>query len=501
MKKLEYWKYWLTIVSLVLVSIQIQAQNGWTHITDLPTPRVGASASVINNKIYVIGGCTAGLIDVANNEVYDPSTGSWDTLAPMPTQRGFLLTCVVHDSIYAIGGGYQTPTNKVEVYDPVTDTWTTKANMIYPWVGVYGGVVNDSIYTMGGYFNSRLCFKYNLSSWQQITSIPVGGCGGPIGATVYNGLVYTFGGTVNYPNNPLSYVNAYNPQTDTWDTSFAHMPTPRYALETYLIGDTIYAIGGSQSQGTALATVERFDPVTDTWETLQDMPQPYAFFAGAVVDRLIYVISGTPDWATGDGWVWVYDPSIPVELTSFTASANGKEVTLSWSTATEINNSGFEIERRIITGVISGDWNKIGFTPGFGTTTEPKEYSYVDNISGINANALAYRLKQVDFDGSFEYSDEVYIDKLTPVEFVLEQNYPNPFNPATTIGFGVQNKSSVKITVLNAIGEEVAVVLNEEREPGFYQVEFNATNLPSGVYFYQIRAGSFVETKKMILLK
>jgi hypothetical protein len=90
---------------------------------------------------------------------------------------------------------------------------------------------------------------------------------------------------------------------------------------------------------------------------------------------------------------------------------------------------------------------------------------------------------------------------LQPKEFSLEQNYPNPFNPTTTISFGLQNKSNVKITILNAIGEEVAVVLNEGREAGFHQVEFNAMNLPSGVYFYQLRAGSFVETKKMILLK
>jgi hypothetical protein len=191
---------------------------------------------------------------------------------------------------------------------------------------------------------------------------------------------------------------------------------------------------------------------------------------------------------------------IPVELTSFTASANGNVVTLSWSTATEINNSEFEIERRIITGGISGNWNKIGFTPGFGTTTEPKEYSYVDNISGINANAFGYRLKQVDFDGSYEYSDVVEIEITSPSGFMLAQNYPNPFNPTTKIGFGLQNKSNVKITILNSIGEEVAVLLNEEKEPGYHQVEFSAVNLPSGVYFYQLKAGEYTSVKKMILI-
>jgi photosystem II stability/assembly factor-like uncharacterized protein len=186
---------------------------------------------------------------------------------------------------------------------------------------------------------------------------------------------------------------------------------------------------------------------------------------------------------------------VPVELTSFTATTNGKEIILNWSTATELNNQGYEIER-------SEDnisFNKIGFVPGFGTTTEQHNYSYSDQsaISGTNY----YRLKQVDYDGSYEYSDVVEVDFRTFNSYLLEQCYPNPFNPTTTIGFGIQDKSNVIITILNAIGEEVAVVLNEEREPGYHKVEFNAVNLPSGVYFYQLKAGSFIDTKKMILIK
>ena len=507
-KKLEYWKYCLTIISLVLVSIQIQAQNGWwINVTTLPTGRGATSASVIDDKIYVIGGNTGapGWIEKAENEVYDPLTDTWDTTkSDMPTPRGWLTTAVVNDIIYAIGGGYPAHTNTNEAYDPVTDTWTIKAPMPTVRRGMQSGVVDGIIYVIGGNEISRDCLAYDpvANSWTIKAPVPVGG-GGDLALAVYNGLIYAFGGGY-YTVGPYSNVYAYNPQTDQW-TQKASMSTPRFAMQAYVdvLGEKIYVIGGSQSYSTSLSIVEVYDPVNDTWETSPDtMPVPLCFFAGAVVNNRFYVISGTSDWQSGDGSVWEYTPpSVPVELTSFTASANGKEVTLSWSTATEANNSGFEIERRIITGGISGNWNKIGFTPGFGTTTEPKEYSYVDNISGINANALAYRLKQMDFDGSYEYSDEVFVDKLAPAQFVLEQNYPNPFNPTTTIGFGLQSKSNVKIVVLNSIGEEVAVVLNEEREPGFYQVEFNAANLPSGVYFYQLKAGSYVETKKMILMK
>jgi hypothetical protein len=203
---------------------------------------------------------------------------------------------------------------------------------------------------------------------------------------------------------------------------------------------------------------------------------------------------GIPGTGIG-GYVLISWGTIPVELASFTAEAINDEVVLKWQTATETNNQGFEIERSLD----NINYNNIGFVPGFGTTTENKSYNYTD--SEVTSGSYTYRLKQIDFDGSFEYSQEVEVEVTAPMVFSLEQNFPNPFNPTTTIGFGIQNKSNVKITILNAIGEEVAVVLNEEREPGFHQVEFNATNLPSGVYFYQLKAGDFISTKKMILMK
>jgi hypothetical protein len=199
-------------------------------------------------------------------------------------------------------------------------------------------------------------------------------------------------------------------------------------------------------------------------------------------------------WATNVVWKYV-GPPLPVELASFTASTNGNGVTLNWTTATEINNLGFEIQRST-EGV---EFFIVGFINGHGTTTEQQNYSYTDR--NLDNGKYYYRLKQVDFNGTYEYSDVVEVEWRAFNSFLLEQNYPNPFNPTTTIGFGIQNKSNVKITILNAIGEEVALVLNEEKESGFYQVEFNAANLPSGVYFYQLRAGDFIQTKKMILLR
>jgi hypothetical protein len=186
---------------------------------------------------------------------------------------------------------------------------------------------------------------------------------------------------------------------------------------------------------------------------------------------------------------------VPVELTSFAAFANNGIVELNWSTATELNNQGFEVER-------SEDnisFNKIGFVPGFGTTTEPKSYSYSDQ--SVNNGTFYYRLKQVDFDGSYEYSDIVEVNLNVPTEFSLQQNYPNPFNPNTTIKYSIPQASQVQIKVFDILGAEISILMDEEKSVGSYDLTWNAENLPSGIYFYQLKAGSYIETKKMLLLK
>ena len=211
----------------------------------------------------------------------------------------------------------------------------------------------------------------------------------------------------------------------------------------------------------------------------------------------------------GPGSLWYHSWPLPVELTSFTAATQFGKVILNWSTATEINNLGFEIERKIISNEETGEWMLVGFREGYGTTTEPREYSYVDDISRLTAVSLAYRLKQIDFLGSYQYSEEVLVTNPSPIDFALYQNYPNPFNPTTKIVFGIPVKSQVLLKIFNSIGEQVAQLVNEEKPAGRYEVEFNATGLSSGIYFYRLQAvdpstgsgQSFVETKKMILLK
>jgi hypothetical protein len=188
------------------------------------------------------------------------------------------------------------------------------------------------------------------------------------------------------------------------------------------------------------------------------------------------------------------DDPVPVELTSFSAFGSGNNVVLNWVTATETNNYGFEIERST-----SSTWQNIGFISGAGTTTEENSYSFTDRnlVNGI----YSYRLKQIDFDGTVSYSDIVEIELGLPGAYSLDQNYPNPFNPSTTIRFALKEKSLVRLAVFNSIGEETAVLLNEEKDAGDHEINFNAHKLMSGVYFYELRAGDFVKTKKMLLIK
>jgi hypothetical protein len=189
------------------------------------------------------------------------------------------------------------------------------------------------------------------------------------------------------------------------------------------------------------------------------------------------------------------DDPVPVELISFTASSAINNVVLNWITATEINNLGFNIERR----TENSTFETIGFVSGAGSTTEQRNYSFIDeNLASGN---YYYRLKQVDFDGSFEYSNQVEVEVIAPSVYSLEQNYPNPFNPSTNINFNIAEAGMVKLSVYNLLGQEVVLLVNEFKEAGMHSIVLDASSLTSGVYFYKLESGQFSQTRKMILNK
>ncbi len=197
--------------------------------------------------------------------------------------------------------------------------------------------------------------------------------------------------------------------------------------------------------------------------------------------------------------------NLPVEMTSFSANEIGQEVLLNWATATETNNKGFEIQRSPsptpsqMEGANNTYWNTIGFVNGNGTTTEKKSYSFIDKSA--SSGTYLYRLKQIDFDGTFTYSKEIEINFSVHLAFSLSQNYPNPFNPTTTIQYTLPEESNVKLTLINSLGEKVMELVNGKVNSGNHEVRLNGSNLASGIYFYKLQTEKYSTTKKLILLK
>ena len=214
-------------------------------------------------------------------------------------------------------------------------------------------------------------------------------------------------------------------------------------------------------------------------------------------------LSASPNTTWGYGKLDVLaasnDAALPVELTSFSCEQKDDRILLHWETATEVNNYGFEVERL----VNDHGFEKVGFVEGHGNSNSPKQYIFVDKIV---YGAPQYRLKQIDTDGKFEYSETVEVEDLSVESYQLTQNYPNPFNPITTIKYSIptvetHGNTFVQLVVYDILGREVAMLVNKKQKAGSYDVNFDASHLTSGVYFYKILAGEFVETKKLILLK
>jgi hypothetical protein len=214
---------------------------------------------------------------------------------------------------------------------------------------------------------------------------------------------------------------------------------------------------------------------------------------------------GTSIFASGvyGGGIYVANQTtLPVELTSFTASSKQNSIELKWKTATEINNYGFDVERKTIDNeqLTMNNWSKIGFAEGSGTTNAPKEYSFTEK--NISTGKYFYRLKQIDRDGKFTYSQSVEVEVgVAPKAFGLSQNYPNPFNPSTTIEYSLVASGLVSVRVYDVLGREVASLVDERQEAGRYSVRLDASKLSSGFYYYTLSAGASVSTRKMLLLK
>ena len=191
-----------------------------------------------------------------------------------------------------------------------------------------------------------------------------------------------------------------------------------------------------------------------------------------------------------------YDTTyIPVELISFEGRTQNNKIILSWQTASELNNKGFEIEKSFD----KENWFIIGFVVGNGTTTEINTYSFTD--SEIISAIQYYRFKQIDYNGQYEYSNTIEVEYINKFDFYLSQNYPNPFNPITFIRYDIAQTENVELTIYNILGQRIRTLVNEIKQPGQYEVSFDASSLPSGIYVYRIKSENYLNSKKMLLIK
>jgi photosystem II stability/assembly factor-like uncharacterized protein len=261
--------------------------------------------------------------------------------------------------------------------------------------------------------------------------------------------------------------------------------TSSIASTTYVVGTSYTLMTVNVTGGTGIGTFEL-------------CPQGFENDAGFWSFEI-----GGVNYADNQALGWYYQSSaadvvLPVELVSFTASVNLSMAELKWSTATEVNNYGFNIERRSVDSANAG-WLKVGFVHGSGTCNVPHEYTFTDKT--VAAGRYAYRLQQVDNNRQFKYSQETEVTIEAPKVFALSQNYPNPFNPLTKISLSLPSKSFVSLKIFDLLGREVETLISEELSAGSYVRQWNAINMPSGIYFYRLQADSFIETKKLILLK
>ena len=284
-------------------------------------------------------------------------------------------------------------------------------------------------------------------------------------------------GTVTAAGNPVLSVLRYFHVTQTGLSGGSIDLTLSWGADDEIADSTITTVVGGTNGGTW------------TWADNTGAEIGYAnTVTTASFDPAVYPL--------GDCALGTYSTPLPISLTSFTAVSSNGSVKLNWKTSVETDNHGFDIER-------SSDkltWSKLGFVQAAGNSNTAKSYSFSDNNISVNGKYY-YRLKQINLNGKTEYFGAVECNVIVADRCYLYQNYPNPFNPSTVIKYEVPETGVVTLKVFNAIGKEVATLVNEVKQGGIYDVTFNAGNLASGIYFYRLQAGSFISIKKITLLK
>jgi hypothetical protein len=473
--------------------------------------RVTALA-VVGNEVFVGGRFTsAGGVSANYVARFNTQTNTWSTLGTGSSNGvsgGFFpyvnALAVVGNEVY-VGGRFTeaggVSANYVARFNTQTNTWSTlgtgSSNGVNDWVNALA-VVGNEVYVGGGFtsaggVSANYVARYfppttNPSATQTISAdglyfFP------PTGVSiVFTGVSGTGTCTVQRFDAPASNIS-FTGTPPTFTSQYRFVITASgftFTSAELRFNRTQIPNAGITNAGT-VSVYRRPTPGTGAFSILPNT------FNASFPDEVRATTTAFSEFILGSN-----DNSLPVELVAFTARNTAEGVQLTWRTASEQNNAGFEVQRRSENRGASAEWQVLGFVRGAGTTAEAQSYTFLDKSA---SGKVQYRLKQIDFDGQFEYSNVIEVDAGLPKVFALEQNYPNPFNPSTTIRYQLPVASEVKLEVYDVLGKKIATLVNERQSAGSYQVVWNASGLSSGTYFYRLQAGTFVETKKMIMVK
>lgn len=409
----------ITKISLLLIAFYFNANSQeitWESKAPLPLGHHSGSAVTGNGKIYHVGGQKKnGASWIMSNQMFefDPAKNEWSEKSNLPTVRCNLATASVDGKIYVIGGDSFLNTN--EVYDPATDSWTNLTAMPTARQHIKGAVVAGKIYIIGGLetwykvSNKNEVYDPLTNVWEQKSPIPTPKHN--YAATVFDDKIYIFGGATQSGNNVWidnSSVEIYDPVTNSWD-SVSTMPTARFNPGIAVVEDKILILGGYAGDNVS-NRVDIFDPVTKSWSATSALPQINVAMGSTISNNKIFIVGGSEG---GPAWT---------------------------------------------------------------------HYNTV-------------------YEGTFTGTTHIKLSEEQPSTFNLSQNFPNPFNPTTKIEFAIPSDNIVEIKVFNILGMEVATLLSEHRHAGTHEVKFNASKFSSGIYFYKIVSGNYSEIKKMTLLR
>lgn len=432
---------------------------------------------------------------------------SWSSVGGGVNLIVYALT-VANDVLYVAGDF--THANSQEGFNRIASwngsTWTAYGSgFTHPVKAL--AVSGETIYAGGQFTESggnpgNYIAKWTGSSWSSLGT----GMDGNVYSLAISGSDLYAGGAFNYAGGTSAYYIA-KWTGSAWSALSGSVASQVNVIVTH--NSIIYA-------GTNLNVMKY---KANNWSSIAHSLDVVKSLAVNVSDQAMYVggefqsVRPTEDPSTIElnrvGKFTDTDDPLPVELTSFSAKRVSDGVELRWTTATEVNNYGFEIERATAvepmhaSSLQNRNWQKINFVSGHGNSNSPKQYIYKDNCN--TDEGYIYRLKQIDSDGSFSYSGELHVGSGALASFDLNQNFPNPFNPATMISYSLPSSGMVQLKIYNTTGEEVSSPVNEIQDAGSYQIGFNATGLASGTYLYRItvttNAGIYTQSRKMVLLK